>query len=323
MSEFRTTFQIPPAPFKMDHSTPVLLAGSCFTTHIGAQLSRLKFPTCVNPFGVIYNPVSLAQSVWPAATYAPADFFEHEGIWRHWDMHSDLARPTLDDAVAQAQATADATRRFLENTDVLLLTFGTADVFYWLENERIVANCHKKPAALFGQKRLPVETITDVLCQLVLRLRQQRPTLKVVLTVSPVRHWRSGAVENQRSKATLLLACEALCRELPDTVYFPAYELLMDDLRDYRFYTNDMLHPSETAIQYIWSRFSDTFMSPETLELNRRIEKIVTAAAHRPFNPDTPQHKTFQARQLEAIAALEKERPGMDWSAERRLLGED
>jgi hypothetical protein len=144
--------------------------------------------------------------------------------------------------------------------------------------------------------------------------------MQIVLTVSPVRHWRNGAVEHQRSKSVLLLACADLCQQLPDTFYFPAYECLMDDLRDYRFYAADMLHPSETAIEYIWQHFEATFLSTHTQQLCKQIEKIVAAAAHRPFNAQTTEHQAFQQKQLEAIAALEAAYPEIRFEEERRVF---
>jgi hypothetical protein len=318
--DFRTAINIPPAPFQIDHNMHLLMVGSCFTTQMGERLRLHKFNVHTNPFGISYNPVSMANAIWPQSDFSPSTFFEHEGIWRHWDLHSELAAITQEAAAEQARLATESTKIFAEKADVLLLTFGTADVHFLLENDQIVANNHKMPAKLFGQKRLGVQEVASCTAQLVQRLRQTRPMLKVVLTVSPVRHWRSGAVANQRSKATLLLACETLCAQLPGTYYFPAYELMMDDLRDYRFYANDMLHPSETAVAYIWEQFKRAFFTPDTVALGQRIHSVVQAAAHRPFNPDTAQHRNFVAQQLKAIAVLEQEFPMLDFEAERRVF---
>jgi hypothetical protein len=320
MSTFRTTIAPSPAPYQISHKTRILMAGSCFTTHIGQYLRTRKFEVMTNPMGIIYNPVSLAQSILPQQDFTADQFFQNEGLWRHWNLHSDLAFPDLHTAVEQAQTTADTTRNYLQTTDVLILTLGTAHVFYHLERDEIVANCHKMPAKLFGQRRLSVAETVATITNLIRQVRSIRPSMQIVLTVSPVRHWRNGAVEHQRSKSVLLLACADLCQQLPDTFYFPAYECLMDDLRDYRFYAADMLHPSETAIEYIWQHFEATFLSTHTQQLCKQIEKIVAAAAHRPFNAQTTEHQAFQQKQLEAIAALEAAYPEIRFEEERRVF---
>jgi hypothetical protein len=320
MSIFRTTIAPSPAPFQINHKTRILMAGSCFTTHIGQYLRTRKFEVMTNPMGVIYNPVSLAQSILPDQDFTADQFFQNEGLWRHWNLHSDLAYPDLDTAVDQAQKTADSTRNYLQTTDVLILTLGTAHVFYRLDRDEIVANCHKMPAKLFDQRRLSVAETVTTISNLIQQVRAIQPNMQIVLTVSPVRHWRNGAVEHQRSKSVLLLACADLCEQLPNTLYFPAYECLMDDLRDYRFYAADMLHPSETAIEYIWQHFEATFLSTPTQQLCKQIEKIVAAAAHRPFNPHTAAHQTFQQKQLEAIAVMEATYPEIRFEEERRLF---
>jgi GSCFA family len=320
MSIFRTTIAPSPAPFQINHKTRILMAGSCFTTHIGQYLRTRKFEVMTNPMGVIYNPVSLAQSILPDQDFTADQFFQNEGLWRHWNLHSDLAYPDLDTAVDQAQKTADSTRNYLQTTDVLILTLGTAHVFYRLDRDEIVANCHKMPAKLFDQRRLSVAETVTTISNLIQQVRAIQPNLQIILTVSPVRHWRNGAVEHQRSKSVLLLACADLCEQLPNTLYFPAYECLMDDLRDYRFYAADMLHPSETAIEYIWQHFEATFLSTPTQQLCKQIEKIVAAAAHRPFNPHTAAHQTFQQKQLDAIAVMEATYPEIRFEEERRLF---
>jgi hypothetical protein len=320
MSTFRTTIAPSLAPFQINHKTRILMAGSCFTTHIGQYLHARKFEVMTNPMGIIYNPVSLAQSILPHQDFTADQFFQNDGLWRHWNLHSDLANLDLQTAVEQAQTTADTTRNYLKTTDVLILTLGTAHVFYSHDSDEIVANCHKMPAKLFGQRRLGVAETVATITNLIHQVHTIRPNMQIVLTVSPVRHWRNGAVEHQRSKSVLLLACADLCEQLPNTFYFPAYECLMDDLRDYRFYAADMLHPSETAIEYIWQHFEATFLSAYTQQLCRQIEKIRAAAAHRPFNPHTAAHQSFQQKQLEAIAVIEAAYPEIRFEEERQVF---
>lgn len=210
----------------------------------------------------------------------------------------------------------------LKKTSRLLLTFGTADVFELKNTGQIVANNHKMPAALFQERRLSIAEIAESMVGILQKLKSENADLQIVLTVSPVRHLRGGAVANQRSKATLVLACEEICHQLDFAHYFPAYELLLDDLRDYRFYAADMVHPSDTAVGYIWDFFANMFFSPETKRLNERIGKITAAARHRPFNPDTAEHRAFARAQLEAIENLKKEEPGLDFGEEEKVFQE-
>ncbi len=218
---------------------------------------------------------------------------------------------------------------FLKKTNRLFLSFGTADVFVLRNAEsvahlrgvphfadQIVANNHKMPAALFQERRLSVAEIAETTVGILQKIKAENPEFQVVVTVSPVRHLRGGAVANQRSKATLVLTCEEICRRLDFAHYFPAYELLLDDLRDYRFYAADMVHLSDVAVDYIWQFFSETFFSEKTKRLNEGIGKITAAARHRPFNPDTAEHRAFARAQLEAIESLKKEQPHLDFSAE-------
>jgi GSCFA family len=222
------------------------------------------------------------------------------------------------------EARVESARRdllfFQKKARYVLLTLGTADGFEWAATGRMVANCHKIPAAQFRSRRLSVAEVTDALAAALTTWRVAQPDLRAIVTVSPVRHLRGGLVANQRSKATLLLAAEALCAVLPWADYFPAYELVIDDLRDYRFFAADMVHPSDVAIDYVWQHFADAYFSPETQVLCQQISRLAAAIGHRPFNPDTPQHRAFVAQQLVEVARLEAAH-GLDFSTERVLLG--
>lgn len=315
MPDFRTVLPEIAAPFRISHNDRLLMLGSCFTENIGAWLRVRQFRILTNPYGIVYNPVSIARAL-NGIHWEPADFFEQEGIWRHWELHSSLAATSPAQALAEAQSAAQVLHNWLLQTDVLILTLGTAHVFEWRTTGQVVANCHKVPAAQFHHRLLSVQETIDALHPAILRLQQLRPGLKTILTVSPVRHLRSGMVDNQRSKATLLLACAALSETLPNTFYFPAYELLMDDLRDYRFYAQDMIHPSESAIQYISERFSEAFFEENTRHINRELERIQQGFEHRPFNPDTPQHQAFVEKLKQQTAAMQQRFPWMNWGRE-------
>ena len=320
METYRTVLKLQPAPFSVGHSNQIMLAGSCFTGHIGERLAAFKFPVLTNPFGIVYNPASIARCFGRLFAenqfFSEHDIFENAGLWHSWEHHGIYSKPGKDETLAGMNAAYAASVAFLKKTNRLLLTFGTADVFELQSTGQIVANNHKMPAAIFRERRLLVVEIVESTVGILQKIKSRNTDLQVVLTVSPVRHLRGGAVANQRSKATLVLACEAICRQLPFVHYFPAYELLLDDLRDYRFYAADMVHPSDVAVQYIWDFFAGTFFSEETKRLNERIGKIASAAKHRPFNPDTAEHRAFAKAQLEAIENLKKEWPGLDFGKE-------
>ncbi len=315
-TSFRTTLRPIPAPVNIGHKYRSLLLGSCFTEHIGQKLSDRKFQTLTNPFGIVYNPISIASCLERIADedrlFIEEDLFENAGLWHSWEHHGRFSHPNKMDALKSINTAYQAAAEEIKKTDFLLLTFGTADVFELRASGQVVANNHKMPSVHFIQRRLTVTEIVEKTVKAIKRL----PHAQVILTVSPVRHLRNGLIENQRAKAILLLACEEICRELENVHYFPAYELLLDDLRDYRFYAADMIHPSEVAVEYVWQYFSDTYFSESTRQLNERIEKIRTAAQHRPFHPNTEPHKAFVQAQLIAIEGLKKEMPGLDFGAE-------
>lgn len=250
-------------------------------------------------------------------SFEEGDLFEHAGLWHSWEHHGHFSRPDRAAALAGINTALQSAAAHLKKTNRLLLTLGTADVFRLRSTGQVVANNHKMPAALFEQSRISVAETTERITTVLEKIKVQNPDVQVILTVSPVRHIRNGLVENQRSKATLLLACEQICAAVSYSYYFPAYELLLDDLRDYRFYAEDMLHPSEVGADYIWQFFGDTFFSEETRRLYTRVEKITAAMQHRPFHPETPEHRAFARAQLVAIEQLSEEHPELDFSMEK------
>lgn len=326
MDSFRTVIPAQKAPFQIGPDDRLMLVGSCFTEHIGGRLAGLKFQTTVNPFGIVYNPVSIARCLERLLDgnqlFSEHDLQENMGLWHSWEHHGHFSKPDRGAALAGINAAFEQASGRLTSANRLLLTLGTAEVFMLRDSGQVVANNHKMPASLFQQKRLSVGEVTDVLAAVISKLTAKNPELKIILSVSPVRHLRNGLVENQRSKAVLLLACEEICRQYPNAFYFPSYELLLDDLRDYRFYAADMIHPSDVGVGYIWQYFSDMFFTEDTRRRNDAIEKILLAAQHRPFNPATAQHRAFAAAQLAAIEQLEKVWPGLDFGKERAVFQE-
>lgn len=323
---FRTALSPVSAPFQIGHNDQLLLIGSCFTEHIGQKLAACKFQTLNNPFGIVYNPISIVQCLDRLGAgdqlFTENELFENAGLWHSWEHHGCFSKPGKKETLEGINSAYLKAAESLKKTDVLLLTFGTAEVFSLRQTGQVVANNHKLPGALFEQRRLSVSEIVENTLEVLERLAQLRDIdpLKVILTVSPVRHLRNGLVENQRSKATLILACEEVCRQQTSAQYFPAYELLLDDLRDYRFYAADMVHPTAVAVDYVWQFFSETYFSEPTSRLNDRIGKILAGFQHRPFNPQTAQHQAFLRQQLALIASLKQEHPRLDFGDEEAFF---
>ena len=324
MPNFRTYLSPTSAPFQISHTNPIFLIGSCFTEHISERLAARKFNTLTNPFGIVYNPLSMAKCLERILNgnqpFSAAELFENAGLWHSWEHHGRFSKPGKNETLDGINAAYQTASKQLKKTDYLLLTFGTADVFSLRETGQIVANNHKMPAALFSSRRLSVSEIVERTVEVLQKIKAENETLQIIMTVSPVRHLRNGLIENQRSKATLVLACEEICAQIDYAHYFPAYELVLDDLRDYRFYAADMVHPSEVAVDYVWQFFADTFFSEETRRLNGQIEKILAAAQHRPFHRNTEAHQSFVRTQLEAIATLKKEVPGLNFEKEETVF---
>ncbi len=323
MSDFRTKLLPRPADLQISYGDPVLSMGSCFAEHIGGLLARSKFPILLNPFGILYDPISLGRSlqrVLSGAPYVAGDLFQHEGLWHSFGHHGRFSHPEREEALAGINRSLAEAVAFLPAVRRLLLTLGTARVFVARASGSVVANCHKLPVRQFERRRLSVGEVVEALEPPLREWHARQAGLAVILTLSPVRHLRDGMIENQRSKATLLLAIDELERRLPFVHYFPASELMLDDLRDYRFYGTDLVHPNELAIEYIWQHFQSTYFSSDTREILRRVNQLVTASGHRPFHPETENHQRFLQKQLAGIDALEKAYPFIDLSSERAFF---
>jgi len=320
---FRTQLPVPHYPFGLSHADRLFSMGSCFVENIGQRLIAKKFSLQLNPFGILYNPISIQQSLQillGKEHLRENDLFEHQELWHSFYHHSRFSKSTKEALQTAISETHTVASQAVQSANRMLFTFGTAFVFEHRERQKVVANCHKLPASHFQRRRLQLKEIVDALRPIFEQLKTQTPDLEILLTVSPVRHLRDGFVENQRSKATLILAADALCKELDFVHYFPAYELLLDDLRDYRFFEKDMVHPSAVAVDYVWQYFAAAFFDEQTKALNRQIDKIQQAAEHRPFRPDSEAHQKFLQQQLAKISALEQQYPKLDFSGERRAL---
>lgn len=293
---FQTKVDIPISPLKITHNSPIISLGSCFAENIGNKLLNAGFDIDVNPFGVLFNPISIQNSLeilLDQKQFTEDDIFEHNGMWQsfsHSSLYSDSVAINCLDKINQRLEKA---AQQLKNCDLLLLTLGTAWVFEYNASGKIVSNCHKLPASEFTRRRLTVEEIVEAYTLLINKLLLIKPDLQLIFSVSPVRHWKDGAHDNNLSKSTLHLAIDNLQKKFSQVHYFPAYEIQMDELRDYRFYASDMVHPSEVAVNYIWERFSDTFFNADTNTIKSEVEQLQRDEAHRPLHPNSQEFQKF------------------------------
>ncbi|MCB0570642.1 MAG: GSCFA domain-containing protein [Phaeodactylibacter sp.] len=323
MPAFRTIVSMPEYPFRISYPNQLLSLGSCFAEHIGRKLEERHFPSLLNPFGIQYNPVSIARGLerlLQDAPFRPHELLEHQGLWHSFWHHGVFSHPNLEQALAGMNNAYRRAQAFLLSANRLILTLGTAHVFVYRPTGDVVANCHKLPGSAFDRRRISPREAMAALEPVLQELRLRLPELEVILTISPVRHIRDGLVENQRSKSVLLLAAAELARQHGFIHYFPAYEIVVDELRDYRFYEADMIHPSALAVDYIWERFGQAFFEEETHRIVQRVEKIRAASQHRPFHPRSAEHQRFLGQQLSLIDALEREFPFLKLEQERRIF---
>ncbi|MFK7773278.1 MAG: GSCFA domain-containing protein [Saprospiraceae bacterium] len=322
---FRTILQTESSPFQINHKSGVLCMGSCFAEHIFERLDGFKFSTLLNPFGIIFNPISIAKSLEilldENRLFEEKDLFQHLGGWHSFQHHGSFSNPSEELVLEKINNALLEARVFLKKAEFLVLTFGTSNVFVSEKTGQVVANCHKVPQKYFIHKKLSSDEIILTLDDIFRKLAETFPQLKIITTVSPVRHIRDGLVENQVSKAKLLVALDNLASLHSHLAYFPSYEIMMDDLRDYRFYKKDLIHPNEMAVDYIWDFFSKTFFGEKTIELNTKLEKLNIAKAHRPFHPQSEEHLKFKKSQLVKIGELEKESPFLDFENEKEFFG--
>lgn len=323
-NEFRTVLLPQRAGFEIAYGHQLVALGSCFAETMGARLSVAKFEVLVNPFGIVYNPISIAESLMRLLGgdgFTEGELWQRDGLWHSFMHHGSFSAPEQSACLENINNNFIIARNRLKNTDFLIITLGTSFLYKWKETGKAVANCHKWPTSSFDKCLPDHGEIIAAFEGALAALHQANDKVQVILTVSPVRHLRDGLLENQRSKARLLLACEALCERFGFAHYFPAYELLLDDLRDYRFYEADMLHPNSVAQDYIWQYFCDTYFSEKTKSLLTKIEAVRRASQHRPFHEVLPQHQAFRHTQLAKIQELETQYPTLDFSAERKALG--
>jgi len=303
-----TEVALPEYPFKLDHLTPVLMMGSCFTENIGRQLERYLFPVCINPFGVTYNPLSVKkglEALMHKEVYSEVDLNLYGDLWFSFDHYTGFSSPNRDEALEAINQSFRSAKELLKKAGILILTWGTSWVYRYKETGEVVCNCHKIPAEEFNRVQLTTREIIAAYESLLPQLFEFNSKLKIIHTISPVRHWKDGAHGNQLSKASLLLAGSALQKKFPEQFfYFPSYEIVMDELRDYRFYAEDMIHTNDQATVYIWEKFSQALLSESSTELIKDLEKVLKLKEHRPRDNSSEAQLTREGQFQERIASL-------------------
>lgn len=323
MDKFRTIVEFPKAGEKIGYKSRCLFMGSCFTEEIGGRMQSHKFPVMINPFGTLFNPASISdnlQLLIEEKVFSKDDLFMHNGLWFSFSHYTGFARYERQECLSLVNNSLQEASSWIRECDYILITLGTAWSFIYNATGKLVANCHKLPSAEFTRKLLDPEEIVERYDHLLVSLNRINPGARVIFTVSPVRHWKDGAVNNQLSKSILILSIHRLMKKHSGISYFPAYEIFMDELRDYRFYASDMLHPSETGSAYVWERFCDSWLDDPAKKTMAGVSSILKAVAHRPRQTDLPNLKKFSENLLKQIEQLTLANPELDFSPEIAIL---
>ena len=315
--QFTTKIPIQKSSFPIDYDSKILLLGSCFAENMGEKFEYFKFQTIVNPFGIIFNPVSLEKLIRRSIEkrkFTENDIFFHNELWHCYDVHSELSNSDKSFFLNSLNDLISSTNKKLSDSTHIIITLGTSWVYRLRQaqsdSDGVVANCHKVPQKEFTKELLSIQQIEESIESIISLVHSVNPNCKFIFTVSPVRHIKDGFIENTLSKAHLISAIHKIINHhpLPNT-YFPAYEIMMDELRDYRFYGEDMLHPNQTAIDYIWIQFFQNYISESEFGLMNDICSIQKGLNHRPFNPNTESHQKF-LHQLELkIKTIQNQHP--------------
>lgn len=315
--KFFTHIDIPPLKQQIDYTSRILSLGSCFANNIAHKLSDAKFRVLSSPTGILFNPESIASAINRIATNEGIKDTElqHDAeVWFSYDFHSSFSATNREQALTSMQEAMACATSFWQEVDTVIITFGTAWIYRHCESGKVVANCHKQPQKLFRRELLSVEDIVKSWSPI---LSNHLRDKHVIFTVSPIRHLSDGLEQNSLSKAILRIGINELLKLHANASYFPSFEIMNDELRDYRFYGEDMVHPSDTAIEYIWQRFADAAIDEKAHEVMLKIDKIRQAAHHRPFNPQSEAYKGFCLAQLQLIEQLQSQYTWLDFAKEK------
>ncbi|HEY6162598.1 MAG TPA: GSCFA domain-containing protein [Bacteroidia bacterium] len=322
---FHLQFPITPLPEKFDHQNKIVMTGSCFAEEIGCLMERYKFPVQLNPNGILYDPQSISEAVssWlvPKA-YSEKDLFFYNDTWNSLKHHGRFSHPDKSACLGRINASREKAHTQLKNAKWLVITFGSAWMYRHKASNSIAANCHKLPARDFDKELADEAGLEKTYTDLFEKLRTFNPSLNILLTVSPVRYVRDGVVENNLSKAVLIKLVHSLVNA-KNVFYFPAYELVTDDLRDYRFFKEDLVHPNEPAINYVWEKFTAFAFDEHTMQLHEKVKEVVAAAHHRTLHPGTTAHRIFAEKMLDKCRELSVQFPFLDLEKEKIHFGNE
>ncbi len=318
--KFRTEIKCTATAKQIDHQSSLVLLGSCFSEHMEDKFQYFKFDTFANPFGILFNPRAIQTAVQHCAektSYSKEDLLEHGDKWLSLNHHSKFDQRDQKQVLEDINKNIKYGHQALRNASHVIITLGTSWVYKWKEDQRIVGNCHKIPQKYFSKELLSSEEILASLRQIISLIRSINKNASFIFTVSPVRHLKDGFIENTLSKSLLHKAIHDVKKET-EVSYFPAYEIMMDDLRDYRFYTNDLVHPNEMAVDYIWKLFAASWIRESSREVMNDIDDIQKSLAHRSFDPDSEAHKLFLKKLQHKIQVLKQKLPEIEFHKKRK-----
>jgi hypothetical protein len=314
-----------PAKQSIVYEDKLMLMGSCFSDHIGAKLLEAKFQALYNPTGIVYDPISLAQHlsvIINGKSFESSDLFQHNELWHSWLFHSDFSSTNQEETLNRINEAIVSAASQLKSATYLFMTLGSAYAYVLKDKQVPVANCHKAPKEWFDKILLGVEEMVSALQKSIRELKAINPKIQIVFTVSPVKHIRDGIVENNRSKARLIELAHTLSEQEINCSYFPAFELVTDVLRDYRFYATDMAHPNVQAVDFVFDFFCQTYFTKQTQQLMQEVLQIVSAKNHRPLHANTKAHQQFLKTFLEKTEVMKTKFPKLDWTEEERYFNE-
>ena len=315
--QLQTIVPIKPLENKIDYHSKIVSVGSCFAVNMAQRFQQFQFQQAVNPFGILFHPVAIARLIDFAVenkTFTEEDVFLYNEIWSSFDAHSDLNELEQEDIIDALNAKIQVFRNHITEASHIILTFGTAWVYRNIEKDQLVANCHKVPQNQFSKELLTVTQCQEAIASIEKGVRSLNPNIQIIYTISPVRHIKDGYVENQRSKAHLISALHNhLDHAMENNYYFPSFELVMDELRDYRFFAKDLIHPNEMAIDYIWEKFVEHAIDPAILPTMKLVDEVQKGLAHRPFNPYTEAHQKFLDKLAQKLDVLLEQYPFMNF----------
>lgn len=314
---FRTPVTVRENRVKIDHTSSILSIGSCFSEHIAQRLKAFLFNPCINPMGILYNPASISHSLQRILTqkkYSEEELFLYEGVWKSFDHHSRFDGSTPEECLQKINNRLSEAIRYMARLDTLIVTLGTAFVYHKKDTGQLVANCHRLPHDTFTRSLLAADDIIAAYTTLLQNLYDQFPAINIIITISPVRHLRDNPHGNQISKAHLLAAVYELEARFPGLYYFPSYEIMMDELRDYRFYDIDMIHPAPLAVEYIWERFLTACISQKAREFITQYRQVLQAKSHAVRGNNREQLRSFVQKQLAYLHTLEEKFPEISFT---------